>query len=59
MTVFVPGDVEHGVRNEGGEEFRWLYVFPGKFEEVEYRFREEGEYEVGEKEGKGAVKAKL
>jgi hypothetical protein len=28
-AVFIPGDAEHGVRNEGAEELKWLYVcFP-------------------------------
>ncbi|KAF2425741.1 RmlC-like cupin, partial [Tothia fuscella] len=40
-TVFIPGDAEHAVRNEGVEELRWLYVFPGKFEDVVYSFRHE------------------
>jgi mannose-6-phosphate isomerase-like protein (cupin superfamily) len=43
-TVFIPGDAEHAVRNEGSVDFKWLYVFPGTFEEVEYRFRHEGAY---------------
>lgn len=42
MTVFIPGDAEHGVFNDGDEELRWLYVFPGAFEDVVYRFRCEG-----------------
>jgi mannose-6-phosphate isomerase-like protein (cupin superfamily) len=56
MTVFIPGDAEHGVRNEGAEDFKWLYVFRGQFEDVEYRFRAEGAY--GTKSEKD-VKAKL
>ena len=55
MTLFVPGDAEHGVMadaSEKGEVCRWLYVFPGKFEDVVYRFRSEGAYGDG-------VKAKL
>ena len=47
MTVLIPGDAEHGVSNEGSEDFRWLYVFPGRFEDVVYRFRNEGRYPVG------------
>lgn len=27
-AVFIPGDAEHGVRNEGAEELKWFYVFP-------------------------------
>lgn len=38
-TFFVPGSAEHGVRNEGREEFRWFYVFPADgFGEVVYRW---------------------
>jgi mannose-6-phosphate isomerase-like protein (cupin superfamily) len=44
MTVFIPGDAEHVVYNHGDEDFRWLYVFPGAFEDVVYRFRCEGAY---------------
>jgi hypothetical protein len=64
MTIFVPGDAEHGVVQDvskGGDVCTWLYVFPSSFEEVEYRFRSEGAY--GETIGKGddgkVVKAKL
>jgi quercetin dioxygenase-like cupin family protein len=42
-AVFIPGDAEHGVRNEGAEELKWLYVFPvGNFGEIVYRFEGEG-----------------
>ncbi|KAL1628548.1 hypothetical protein SLS56_005780 [Neofusicoccum ribis] len=42
MAVWIPGDAEHGVFCDEGEELRWLYVFPeGKFEDVVYRFRAE------------------
>lgn len=38
-VVFIPGDAEHGVRNEGEVDFEWLYVFPtGAFGDVVYRF---------------------
>lgn len=38
-TLFIPGDAEHGVVNEGGEEFRFFYVFAvGGFGEVVYRW---------------------
>jgi mannose-6-phosphate isomerase-like protein (cupin superfamily) len=40
-TVFIPGDAEHAVFNFGTEELKWLYVFPGQFEDVIYRFRDE------------------
>lgn len=56
VTVFIPGDAEHAVFNEGGEELRWLYVFPGAFGDVVYRFRCEGGYVVEEK---AKAKAKL
>jgi quercetin dioxygenase-like cupin family protein len=48
-TVFVPGDAEHGVRNEGQEELRWFYVFAaGSFADIVYRFSsEESIAEVG------------
>lgn len=39
--VFIPGDLEHGIRNEGEEELVWLYVFAtDRFEDVVYRFNE-------------------
>lgn len=38
-VVFIPGNAEHGIRNEGLEVLRWLYVFPcDGFEEVKYVF---------------------
>lgn len=39
-VVFIPGDAEHGIRNEEEEEeLVWLYVFAADaFEEVVYRF---------------------
>jgi quercetin dioxygenase-like cupin family protein len=42
-VVFIPGDAEHGVRNEDEEkELRWLYVFAADgFGEVAYRFSDE------------------
>ena len=41
--VFIPGDSEHGIRNEDEtEDLVWLYVFAAdKFEDVVYRFGEE------------------
>jgi mannose-6-phosphate isomerase-like protein (cupin superfamily) len=37
--VSIPGNVEHGIRNEGGQRLRFLYVFPtDAFSDVEYRF---------------------
>ncbi len=44
MTVLIPGNAEHGVRNEGVDDFKWLYIFPGQFEDVEYMLRAEGAY---------------
>ena len=38
-TVFIPGDVEHGIRNTGAAPLRFFYVFPvGAFTDIEYRF---------------------
>lgn len=56
MSMYVPGDAEHGVvgdESPEGEVCRWLYVFPSRFEDVDYRFRSEGAY------GDDYVKAKL
>jgi len=41
-VIFIPGDSEHGIRNEGSEEdLVWLYVFAAdKFADVVYRFDE-------------------
>lgn len=37
--VFIPGDAEHGIRNERGEELQFLYAFAtGDFNAIEYRF---------------------
>jgi quercetin dioxygenase-like cupin family protein len=37
--VFIPGNVEHGVRNEGSATLRILYVFPvDSFDEIKYVF---------------------
>lgn len=39
MTIWVPGNAEHGVFCGDSEELRWFYVFPeGSFEDVVYRF---------------------
>ena len=41
-TVFVPGNAEHGIVNEGEEELRWFYVFPtAAFGDIVYRFSDE------------------
>ncbi|OJJ02172.1 hypothetical protein ASPVEDRAFT_41652 [Aspergillus versicolor CBS 583.65] len=41
-VVFIPGDAEHGVRNEGEESLEWFYVFPtAGFGDVVYRFSRE------------------
>ena len=50
-TFWVPGDAEHGVVNEGTEEFRWFYAFAtGAFGDVTYRWSDSGS---------GKLKAKL
>lgn len=39
MTIWIPGNAEHGVFCGDGEQLRWFYVFPeGRFEDVVYRF---------------------
>jgi mannose-6-phosphate isomerase-like protein (cupin superfamily) len=41
-TVFIPGDVKHGIVNTGMGDLRWFYVFPtGAFGDVLYRFEDE------------------
>ena len=38
-AVFIPGNAEHGIRNQGSATLRFLYAFPvDSFAEVEYRF---------------------
>jgi mannose-6-phosphate isomerase-like protein (cupin superfamily) len=38
-AVFIPGDVEHGIRNTAQEPLRFFYAFPvGSFADIEYRF---------------------
>ncbi len=38
-ALFIPGDAEHGLRNEGAAMLRFLYAFAVEsFAEVEYRF---------------------
>ncbi len=40
-SVFIPGDAEHGIRNEAGSDLTFLYVFPADTSsEVVYRFPE-------------------
>jgi len=42
-AVFIPGNVEHGLRNESQAILRLFYVLPtGAFGDVVYRFRDEG-----------------
>jgi len=42
-TVFIPGNAEHGIRNEGDAVLRLFYVFPqDRFSDVVYRFPEAG-----------------
>lgn len=41
-SVFIPGNAEHSVTNEGEEVLRFFYVFPtGAFSNVIYRFSDE------------------
>jgi quercetin dioxygenase-like cupin family protein len=38
-ALFVPGGIEHGIRNTGGDLLRIFYVFPASsFEEIHYEF---------------------
>jgi quercetin dioxygenase-like cupin family protein len=38
-AVFIPGDAEHGIRNDGTALLRFLYAFAvDSFADVEYRF---------------------
>ena len=40
-AVFIPGNAEHGIRNESGSILKLFYVFPtGRFSDVVYRFPE-------------------
>lgn len=40
-TVFIPGNAEHGIRNESDDELKLFYVFPtDSFADVVYRFPE-------------------
>ncbi|RFC67530.1 MULTISPECIES: cupin domain-containing protein [Mesorhizobium] len=42
-TVFIPGNAEHGIRNEGDAVLRLFYVFPqDRFSDVVYRFPDAG-----------------
>lgn len=42
-AIFIPGDMEHSVRNTEAEELRWLYVFPStRFSDVIYHFSRAG-----------------
>ncbi|KAE8148745.1 RmlC-like cupin [Aspergillus avenaceus] len=41
-AVFIPGNMEHSVRNNGDDELKWLYVFPAtRFGDVIYHFQGE------------------
>ncbi len=41
-AVFIPGDLEHGIRNTGSEPLRFFYVFAvSSFADVDYRFSAE------------------
>lgn len=38
-AVFIPGNAEHGIVNDGEEELEWFYVFPtAAFGDIVYRF---------------------
>ena len=40
-AVFIPGNAEHGLRNESGSGLKLFYVFPtDRFADVVYRFPE-------------------
>jgi mannose-6-phosphate isomerase-like protein (cupin superfamily) len=42
-SVFIPGDAEHAIRNEGGATLKIFYVFAtDRFADVAYRFTENG-----------------
>jgi mannose-6-phosphate isomerase-like protein (cupin superfamily) len=42
-TVFVPGDTEHGVRNDGEKDLRVYYAFAAhSLDDIQYRFTERG-----------------
>ena len=42
-AVFIPGDLEHGIRNTGTEPLRFFYAFAvGSFADIEYRFSADG-----------------
>lgn len=44
MTVWIPGNAEHGVFCGEDEQLKWFYVFPeGSFEDVVYRFSRQPE----------------
>ena len=41
-AVFIPGNAEHGIRNDSDASVKLFYVFPtSSFEDVVYRFGEE------------------
>jgi quercetin dioxygenase-like cupin family protein len=43
-AVFIPGDVEHGIRNDGDAVFRFFYAFAAaSFSDIHYRFTGEVE----------------
>ncbi|WP_131114733.1 cupin domain-containing protein [Lichenihabitans psoromatis] len=38
-AVFIPGNAEHGLRNESGHDIRLFYIFPtGCFADISYHF---------------------
>jgi quercetin dioxygenase-like cupin family protein len=41
-SVFIPGNAEHGIVNNGQEELKWFYVFPtAAFSNIDYHFSDE------------------
>jgi mannose-6-phosphate isomerase-like protein (cupin superfamily) len=58
-VVFIPGNVEHGIRCIGDEDVKWLYVFAADgFGDIGYRFDEDGPGKEMERKRMGE-KAKL
>jgi mannose-6-phosphate isomerase-like protein (cupin superfamily) len=43
-AVFIPGNLEHGIRNTGDRVLRFFYAFPvSSFADVDYRFTGHGD----------------
>lgn len=59
-TFFVLGNAEHGIRNDGEGEMRWLYVFPtGRFADVVYEWSEKKTRDRRQRGRDGGYRAKL